>query len=94
MSEKFYSGDVLKKKSLGGNDILLKIRYNQIKEANNVRLHLAELGLKTSLIFGSSVASQLTPEQCDTYFEIIKTRDDFYRLSELSRESVVESRIR
>lgn len=93
MKENFYSGEVLDKKPLDGKDILLKVRYDQITEANNVRLHLAEIGLKTSVIFGSRVADEITPEECDKYFEIIKTRDDFHRLSERLREAEVESRI-
>jgi len=93
MGEKFYSGEVLDKKLLDGNDILLKIRYDQIKEANNVRLHLAELGLRTSVIFGSLQAARLTPGECTKYFRIIKTRDDFYRLSELLRETAFEAKV-
>ncbi len=80
---------VIEEKTLDEDWVLRKIHFTKKALAHNTRLHLTKAGLKTANIFGGETAQFISSKDCDDYFGLIESSDDFERHSERVRGQIL-----
>lgn len=86
------NSEILKEKPLKGrqNLVLRKICIKKDGLANDVRLCISQVGVKTSAVFGGETSSLISPDECEYFYNKIDSEEDFYRLSESIRRKLLK----
>ena len=80
---------IVKEKLLAGkgNPVLRLVRVEE--SGNNLRLCISTRGLVSNAVFGGDTAMLIAPENCQHYFDLIQSKEQFIQLSEGLRKTLI-----